>query len=289
MKKRNIALPWIVILLLVFSLSGCSLTEIDMSTADADEIIAASLVNTAMIESLDATYVIDTALTIDGETLAFQDTTEATTFISPLTVKYETTSATTYAGDTTSETYVLYAEGTEDNLVAYYSDGTDWYQETVDDEARYTYDSRSDILFVLGAVADGAVTGTETLNGEETTIVTGTMNEDALADTVYNSGILEIFNYADSILLLVPDLLTDLGEVPVTVWFNNESVLPVQYEIDLAPILEELSARILENMDVIDPDWALSTLSIDQFTEKSILFNFDNGTTFEIPAEAKGE
>ncbi len=73
-----------------------------------------------------------------------------------------------YAGETDSEPYLLYAETDDDDATTvYYQYDNTWTSESVPSNARYTYDDRLILLFTLDALSDCEVAGTDTVNGEK--------------------------------------------------------------------------------------------------------------------------
>ncbi len=277
----------IIVLLLALYLGRHFLTGIDMSKASADEIIAVTLENSENITSIDSSSVMDLSFTVDDETVAYHDLDESTTFTTTFTTKSEGTISDIYADETITEPYLDYADESEEIMKVYSFIDDEWVSESIPADARYSYSVVSDMRFILYAISDPQIVGTETINGEETTKLEGTVSGDYLADTVYNCGILGIFNDPNMILYLVPGIEEDLGEANLTIWISNDQVLPVRYQLDLSPILPELSSRILRNMDVIDPYWSMTSLSVNDYIYDIVYSNVNQGTPFTIPAEAR--
>ena len=76
----------------------------------------------------------------------------------------------------------------------------------------------------------------------------------------------------------------DLGDLPVAIWIDSESKLPVKYEMDMTAMMQNIMTKVFEKMDVAAEDM---DFTVDKMFISMTLYDFDNVGEIAIPEEAK--
>lgn len=296
MKKKILAFMMTVVL--AMSLAACGDDAAGSGTPNdaagsAEETVEAevdpyetALENMKAVTSMDAQMVMemDMAVGADGEEQSMEAVTtmDMVCFTDPVRLKLDMTMD---MGEIGSVTQNVYAEAAEDGTYTMYLyDGESWTVQNVENAAVEQYDARGNMLANMDSSYHYVAAGTEQVDGANAYKYTGKITGDDLNETMISSGALDSFSSLGIDESQLESMMTDLGEIPVTMWIDEATLYPVKYEMDMTAAMDKLMANMLEAMG--DQASGL-TISIPKLKVIMTCSNFNAATAFEIPEEAK--
>lgn len=119
---------------------------------------------------------------------------------------------------------------------------------------------------------------TETVNGVEATRYDGVIAGADLEEVLEASGTLEQLDGLG--LGDVDGLLTDLADLPISIWIAKDTYYPVQYEMDMAAMMQTMLEKSMGS------ELADLGMTISQLTTKMTTRDFNNIPEIQIPSEA---
>ena len=299
MKRYQKILALLLVLLMTFALSGCSVITITKTAANMSD-----------LDSVTADLNLD--LNVDM-TMMEETTPLAITVTGPLDLDLEGDKGKAeFTIDLMGENVplLLYYEKLEDKLVFYTSadNGETWSKnETAlnDEEGKDSSDLKA-IAKIKKLSSAFEETGTETVRGNEAVIYSGSILwKDLLGDVDLSSAMEAAGEAAGSASGTPLDLsgldLTALGSIPVTIGFDKENALIVKGSIDLTETVQNLIPMVMKvamqsmaaqsGVDAAEmEDFDLSalgfSLDIHTLTVSAELYNFDAVGEITIPPEA---
>ena len=262
---------------LALSLAACG-SGTEKSTGD----IATALEKINAVKSLEATMVMEMDMSLMGQSMETETAMNMVCFNDPMKLKADMTMD---MGELGSFTMNMYAAMDGDNYTVYMNDGSAWTSETVDMSYLQQYDAQESMNLYLESGDDYTLEGTEEINGSTANKFTGVIRGDALEEVLASSGATSSLESSVGDLDL-SELYSDLGDMPITVWVDQESGYPVRYAMDMTELMQGIMEK---SMAAAGGEGDISgTLTVDKVSLIMDCFNFDNATDFEIPAEALG-
>lgn len=261
-------------ILLAVSMTACGGTE---ETAGD---IPTALEKINAVKSLDATMVMEMDMSIMDQTMETETTMNMSCFNDPMKLKADMTMD---MGQLGSMNMSMYAAMDGDNYTVYLYDGTAWTAQAVDVSALQQYDAQESMNLYLESADDYTQDGTEEINGSTANKFTGVIRGDALEEVLAASGATSSLESSVGDLDLA-DLYSDLGDLPVTVWVDQESGYPVRYAMDMTEMMQGIMEKAMAASGSETDTSGMVTM--DKVTMVMDCFNFDNVADFEIPAEA---
>ena len=262
---------------LALSLAACG-SGTEKSTGD----IATALEKINAVKSLEATMVMEMDMSLMGQSMETETAMNMVCFNDPMKLKADMTMD---MGELGSFTMNMYAAMDGDNYTVYMNDGSAWTSETVDMSYLQQYDAQESMNLYLESGDDYTLEGTEEINGSTANKFTGVIRGEALEEVLAASGATSSLESSVGDLDL-SELYSDLGDLPITVWVDQESSYPVRYAMDMTELMQGIMEK---SMAAAGGEGDISgTLTVDKGSLIMDCFNFDNATDFEIPAEALG-
>lgn len=262
---------------LTLSLAACG-SGTEKSTGD----IATALEKINTVKSLEATMVMEMDMSLMGQSMETETVMNMTCFNDPMKLKADMTMD---MGELGSFTMNMYAAMDGDNYTVYMNDGSAWSSETVDMSYLQQYDAQESMNLYLESGDDYTLDGTEEINGSTANKFTGVIRGDALEEVLAASGATSSLESSVGDLDL-SELYSDLGDLPITVWVDQESGYPVRYAMDMTELMQGIMEK---SMAAAGGEEDISgMITMDKMSLVMDCFNFDNATDFEIPAEALG-
>ncbi|MDE7245177.1 MAG: hypothetical protein K2O18_14565 [Oscillospiraceae bacterium] len=250
------------------------------SGGKADPLVTA-MANMEKAESMDAKMVMEMDMEAGGETMETVTTMDMSIFNSPTRLKADMTMNMSGYGDVSLE---IYAEETDGQLMMYTYDGTNWYSETATTEDLSQYDVGSSMDYYWNSTTGFKQEGTEQMEGVSAYKYTGVITGDAMQEVIMDSGSLDSLTQLGMDEAQLKDMLSEMGDISVNLWINEETLYPVRYEMDMTAVMDGLMGKILESMG--DEAEGL-TMSVPKMTISITCSNFNSATDFTIPEEAK--
>lgn len=262
---------------LALSLAACG-SGTEKSTGD----IATALEKINAVKSLEATMVMEMDMSLMGQSMETETAMNMVCFNDPMKLKADMTMD---MGELGSFTMNMYAAMDGDNYTVYMNDGSAWSSETVDMSYLQQYDAQESMNLYLESGDDYTLDGTEEINGSTANKFTGVIRGDALEEVLAASGATSRLESSVGDLDL-SELYSDLGDMPITVWVDQESGYPVRYAMDMTELMQGIMEK---SMAAAGGEEDISgMITMDKMSLVMDCFNFDNATDFEIPAEALG-
>lgn len=260
--------------MLTLSMAACGGT---VSKEDATEKIQAAAQKMEAVESMDAAMYMEMDMSAMGQSVQTDTTMEMSCFNDPMKLKADMTMS---MGALGSISMSIFAQENDGAMDMYLYDGSNWVHQTTDISAVEQYDAQESMNLYLDSGTEYISAGTEEINGATADKYTGIIRGDALEEVMKASGATENLESSMGGMVDVSELYSGLGDMPVTVWIDQQSGYPVRYYMDMTDIMQSMMSKAMAGIEGGD------TLTIDKVTVTMDCFNFNNVADFEIPAEA---
>lgn len=295
MKKKLLALMMAAVLAMSLAACGDEAAGSDVSdgAAESSEAVAedvdpfeTAVENVNAVTNMDAKMVMEMnmAVAANGEEQSMESVTtmDMVYFSDPVRMKIDLTMD---MGEIGSAAQSVYAEATEDGAYTMYLfDGENWMAQSVSLADIEEYDARDSMLANMDSSYNFKAAGTEQVDGANAYKYTGAITGDAMNEVMISSGALDSFSSLGIDESQLESMMTDLGEIPVTLWIDEATLYPVKYEMDMTAAMDKLVANMMDTMG--DQAEGLS-MSIPKMKVIMTCSNFNAATDFEIPEEAK--
>lgn len=264
---------------LTLSMTACGGTENkDNSSGD----IGTAMEKLNAVSSLDATMVMEMNMSVMEQVMETKTTMNMSCFNDPMKLKADMTMD---MGDLGSVDMSMYASMDGDTYNMYLYDGTNWTTQAVDVSYLQQYDAKESMNLYLESGDDYTLAGTEEINGSTTNKFTGVIRGEALEEVLAASGATSNLEASVGDLDLA-SLYSDLGDLEITVWVDQESGYPVRYAMDMTQMMQGMMDKILAAS--AEGEDTSGMLTVDKVNMVMDCFNFNSAADFEIPAEALG-
>lgn len=262
---------------LTLSMTACGGTENkDNSSGD----IGTAMEKLNAVSSLDATMVMEMNMSVMEQVMETKTTMNMSCFNDPMKLKADMTMD---MGDLGSVDMSMYASMDGDTYNMYLYDGTNWTTQAVDVSYLQQYDAKESMNLYLESGDDYTLAGTEEINGSTTNKFTGVIRGEALEEVLAASGATSNLEASVGDLDLA-SLYSDLGDLEITVWVDQESGYPVRYAMDMTQMMQGMMDKILAAS--AEGEDTSGMLTVDKVNMVMDCFNFNSAADFEIPAEA---
>lgn len=266
--------------------SGEEEKETEEKEQSSDDPMEAALASMDDVTSMDAQMVMfmDMTMEADGQEESFESVTimDMSCFTDPVKLKMEMTMDMGAAGSTSMS---IYADVADDGMYRMYLyDGMDWQVMEVGEMDLESYDARQTMISNIDNGSEYVLEGTEQLDGVNTFKYSSTMTGDDMKKALLSSGAL---NSVSSLGLSTGDMmnmLDGLGEIVTYVWIDEETLRPIQYEMDMTEVMDALMSAVVEAMG---EEAEGISISIPRLEMTMTCSNYNEATDFEIPEEAK--
>ena len=249
------------------------------SKEDATEKIRAASEKVNAVESMEATMVMEMDMSAMGQKVETDTTMDMVCFNDPMKMKADMTMD---MGALGSVSMSIFAEADGDTYNMYLYDGNTWTSETATINMLEQYDAQESVNLYLESGAEYISVGTEEINGMTTDKYTGVIRGEAMEKVLKASGATTNLESSLGGMVDVADLYSDLGDMPITVWIDQESGYPVRYFMDMTDVMQSMMGKALSGIEGGD------MLTIDKVEVTMDCANYNNAADFEIPAEALG-
>lgn len=189
-------------------------------------------------------------LSVGSESLTMNTTMSTEYIVDPLQMKMDMTMDFGELGEATAEEYAAEEDG---RLMMYtgmdFGDGdVDWIkQELPDMNGLMQYDAKASMDLYISSAESFTESGTETISGVNTVRYDGVIKGDAMEKVLNSSGMLEKFASLGLEEENVSAMLTDLGDLPISIWIATDGYIPMQYEMDMTDIMQSMLAKSFDN------------------------------------------
>lgn len=280
MRKMNRVAALLAAVILTLAMTACGGGGGGQAGGNEDPLAAAQK-NMDAAASMDAVMTMNMEMEAGGETMKTVTSMDMSMFNKPMRLKVEAT--TEAAGQ--SAVISIYAEETGDgSYMLYMNDGTDWYSTAATAEDLGQYEVNQNMSAYIDSASSFKQEGTETVDGVSAYKYTGVITGQNMQDVIKESGALNSLSSLGFSEDQMDEMLSGLGDIPVTLWISEADLYPVRYDMDMTAVMDGLMKAILEGMG----DQAQGmTMSVPEMKMTMTCSNFNNATDFTIPEEAK--
>lgn len=286
MKKKLLLLCAIAMLSLA-ALAGCGNDKEEATEATAEEnLVTQAITNSQKVQSVTYDMTMDMAMdfTVGEETQAINMTTNGSIeyLNDPMSMSMNMNMDMGEAGTMDSASYGEIVDG---NFVLYTSVEDQWIKQTVGTaQEMEQYNSAKAMEVYLESMKDFTDEGVEDVNGSKATKFTGTISGDdlqAVMDSMAGMGDqMAALGLEDESLA---SLYADSGDLTISIWIDNQTVLPVKYEMDMTAMMQ----NIMEKLSTATQDLGEITYNVSNVFVSMTVTGYDNVEAIEIPEEAR--
>ena len=122
--------------------------------------------------------------------------------------------------------------------------------------------------------------GTETIEGKETVRYDGVITNEDFNEVFTSTGVMDQFSSLGVNAEMAQSMLTDLGDLPISVWVEKESNLPVKYEMDMTAMIQSIMNKTMEAAG------STETVTMESVYMTMLIHDIDNVESIEVPQEA---
>lgn len=286
MKKKLLLLCTIAILSLT-ALAGCGNDKDEATDANAEEnMVSQAIVNSQNVKSVTYDMTMDMAMdvTVGEENQALDMTTTGSIeyLNDPMSMSMNMNMDMGEAGAMDSASYGEIVDG---NFVLYTSVEDQWLKQTVGTaEEMEQYNSAKAMEVYLESMKDFTEDGVEDVNGSKATKFTGTISGDDLQEVMDNmAGMSEQMATLGLEDESLASLYADSGDLTISIWIDNQTVLPVKYEMDMTTMMQ----NIMEKLSTTTEDLGDITYNVSNVFVSMTVTGYDNVEAIDIPEEAR--
>lgn len=260
-------------LLLVLGLSACG-------GSDAGEAIVKAQEAMADVQSMTYQTVMEMDLSADGDSVSMSVTADVSAIVDPLALEM---AMSLDMGDIGTLDYTSYMVSGDDALTMYscldMGDGPTWIREDVTDmTALSQYDAKASLDLYLKSAQSFREAGSETVGDYETVRYDGVIKGDDLDEVLETSGVLEQLSNLG--IEESADLLTDIGDLPISIWIDQATSFPVKYEMDMSALMQTMLGKMAET------DESVSGVTVDKLIVSMVVTGVDCVDEIVVPEEA---
>lgn len=244
----------------------------DTKGADVETLLKTASEKMATVKSYSADMTMNFDMEMGEEKASTEINAKMDAMSDPLKLKMDMS---TKVNGQEMQAFQMYAIQEGETATSYINVGGQWANQpiSVEDLAQYNADANMDLY--LKNLSDFSATGSETINGKETTVVEGVLTGDAMKEALETSGL----QSATAGMGMSVDEVASMmkGDMPVKMWITEDGYV-MQYDLDMTALMQGLMESISEGQD--------AAVKVSNVTIKMTCDNYDN-VTVELPAEAK--
>ena len=237
----------------------------------------------ADVKSMHYTIDMDMGFSADGESMEMNTTAEADCIVDPIMMDMDMTMDMMGLFDMDLKMYLV-QDGSSYTMYTGMDngDGTmSWSKDTLDDLgdiAQYNGKASMDIYLENGS--NFKEIGAEDVDGVSAVRYDGIISQDSLKSVMDTSGVLE--QYESLGLEGMEDLLDEMGDLPVSIWLDPDSDLPVKYEMDMTQMMQNMMNKLLAE----EEETADIGFTVDKCVISMVCSDYNTVSNIEIPEEA---
>jgi len=276
-KKLTKTLAGAVVLALSLALCACG------GSSSPEDALTRAQAAFADVKSMHYTIDMDMGFSADGESMEMNTTAEADCIVDPIMMDMDMTMDMMGLFDMDLKMYVV-QDGSSYTMYTGMDngDGTmSWSKDTLDDLgdiAQYNGKASMDIYLENGS--NFKEIGAEDVDGVSAVRYDGIISQDSLKSVMDTSGVLE--QYESLGLEGMEDLLDEMGDLPVSIWLDPDSDLPVKYEMDMTQMMQNMMNKLLAE----EEETADIGFTVDKCVISMVCSDYNTVSNIEIPEEA---
>ena len=250
---------------------------------DAETVLAKAQAAFEQVKSMHYTMDMDMGFTAAGESISIETDAEADCIVSPTQMDMDMKMNMMGLFDMNIKMYLIQEE---DGYTVYtgMDDGEGsitWSRDTVDDLDNLSqYDASYSMDLYLDSSTNFTENGTEEVAGVTATRYDGVITQEALDEVMEASGVLDQFEAFG--VEGMEDMLREMGDLPVSIWIDRDSGLPVKYEMDMTAMMQSM----MDKLAAQDQDAAGSAMTVDKCHMSMVCSDYNSIDAIHVPQEA---
>ncbi len=264
---------------MALSLAACASGK----PATPEEVLKAASEKVAAAKSMSSEVIMDMKMASAGQTIQMTMTGAVEAIEEPMAMHMDMTMDMGAMGSMKMQMYMTEEEGAYQLYVGT-DDGsgaTTWAAQSVPDaDQMKQYDTQANMELYLKSGSNFQENGTETIEGKETVRYDGVITNECFNEVFTSTGVLDQFSSLGVDAETAQSMLTDLGDLPISVWVEKESNLPVKYEMDMTAIMQSIMTKTMEAAD------STETITVESVYMTMLIHGIDNVESIEVPQEA---
>lgn len=264
---------------MALSLAACASGK----PATPEEVLKAASEKVAAAKSMSSEVIMDMKMASAGQTIQMTMTGAVEAIEEPMAMHMDMTMDMGAMGSMKMQMYMTEEEGAYQLYVGT-DDGsgaTTWAAQSVPDaDQMKQYDTQANMELYLKSGSNFQENGTETIEGKETVRYDGVITNECFNEVFTSTGVLDQFSSLGVDAETAQSMLTDLGDLTISVWVEKESNLPVKYEMDMTAIMQSIMTKTMEAAD------STETITVESVYMTMLIHGIDNVESIEVPQEA---
>lgn len=275
--KKSAAIAMSAVMAL--SLAACASSK----PATPEEVLKAASEKVAAAKSMTCEMTTDMKMSAAGQSIQMTMTGMLETTTEPVAMHMDMTTDMGAMGSMDVKMYMK-----EDNGVYSLYTGMDdgsgnitWTAQTMENvDQLKQYDTQATMELYLNTGSSFQEAGTETVEGKEAVRYDGVITNDSFNELFEATGILDQFSTLGVNEETAKSMLTDLGDLPLSIWVEKDSGLPVKYDMDMTAMMQSIMTKAMEAAG------STETITIETVHMTMLVHGIDNVESIEIPQEA---
>ena len=250
---------------------------------DAETVLAKAQAAFEEVKSMHYAMDMDMGFTADGESISIKTNAEADYIVYPTQMDMDMTMSMMDLFDMTVKMYLIQEE---DGYTVYtgMDDGEGnitWSRDTMDDlDNLAQYDASCSMELYLDSSSSFVENGTEEVAGVTATRYDGVITQESLDEVMETSGVLDEFEAFG--VEGLDEMLHEMGDLPVSVWIDPDSGLPVKYEMDMTAMMQNMMEKLMAQ----DEAAAGAAMTVDKCHLSMAFSDYNAIDAVHIPQEA---
>lgn len=240
------------------------------------------------VKSMSYEMKMDMDMSAEGQALKMTMTGKADCVVEPMALKMDMVMD---MGELGSMPMQMYAQDKDGAYVLY--SGMDmgtgtmtWTSQTVGSmKDLMQYDAQASMDLYISSADSFKENGTESINGTEAVRYDGVISEKALNDVMTASGVMKQFSSLGMETAEITEMLTNLGDLPISIWVEKESGLPVQYTMDMTTMMQTMMEKAISSEAAAGQSTG-DTVTVNKVLISMTMSNFNGVDKIVIPEEA---
>lgn len=265
----------------IVALIAAAILMLGLTACGGKDPLATALENMNTAENMDAVTTMNMEMEMAGETIKAGIRMDMTMFTEPIRMKVDTTTEMAGQSFITS----IYAEEASDgSYMMYTNNESNWYPTSVSAEDLSQYEINQIMSAYIDSASNFHQEGLETVDGISAYKYAGVITGQNVKDIMLVSNALDSMSGLGIGESQMEDMLSDLGDIPVTLWISQSDLYPIRCYMDMTAVMDGLMKDVLGTLGSEAEDM---TMSISEMTITMACSNFNNATEFSIPNEAE--
>ena len=275
--KKSAAIAMSAVMAL--SLAACASSK----PATPEEVLQAASEKVSAAKSMTCETTTQMKMSAGGQSIQMTMTGELETNMDPVAMHMDMTTDMGAMGSMNVKMYMKEENGAY-SLYTGMDDGSGnitWTAQTMENvDQLKQYDTQATMELYLSTGSSFQEAGTETVEGKEAVRYDGVITNDSFNELFESTGILDQFSSLGVNEETAKSMLTDLGDLPLSIWVEKDSGLPVKYDMDMTAMMQSIMTKAMEAAG------STETITIETVHMTMLVHGIDNVESIEIPQEA---